>query len=132
MILENVNLSNRKLLTGDYVMSLIEEIKRLLKQVWYFIKKIALKVLNFFKNIIGFFKTPNRLKDLKNNENIIAIAIRDNLENNNYNTVSLAMFDTKSNELYDYQENSLHITAESLDAETISQFGHKDMLVIKA
>ena len=51
----------------------------LLRAIWDFIKKIVVKIINFFNNIMKFFKNPQRLNKLKQNKNILAISIKDEI-----------------------------------------------------
>lgn len=111
-------------------MKLIEIIKKALKAVWEFIKKIFLRILNFLKNIAGFFKDASRLKKLKENSNAIAVAIKEKLESGNYNVVN-CLFDKQEGELIDYEEDCIINQAEKLDNDTIIQFGDKDMLILE-
>ena len=60
----------------------------LLRKIWDFIKKIFLKVVNFVKNIVGFFKDTQRLKKLQEEKNTIAVTIKENLNNENYHVVN--------------------------------------------
>ncbi len=110
---------------------MLEAIKKALKAVWNFIKKIFLKKLNFIKNIMGWFKDPDRLEKLQENKDkYLAISIKENLDNGNYKVVN-CLFDKEECELVDYQEDTISIEAENLDATTKKQFGEKEMIVLK-
>lgn len=41
---------------------MIEAIRVILKSIWFEIVRILIKILNFFKNIISWFKDESRLK----------------------------------------------------------------------
>lgn len=111
-------------------MSLIDTIKQSLKAVWNFIKRIFEKILNFFKNIAGFFKQPERIKKIQENPKVLAISIKENLGNGNFNVIN-CLYDENAEEIIDYENDALIIETESLDAQTISSFGIKDMIILK-
>lgn len=101
----------------------------LAQRIWAFIKHIVVKVLNFVKNIVGFFKNPSKLKKLKENKDLMAISIKENLDNGNYKVVN-CLFNEATNEVEDYEE-SLGIEADDIDSETEQAFGDKAMIVLK-
>lgn len=109
---------------------MIEWIKEKLAAVWEWIKKIVLKIVSFLKNIMGFFKDPNRLKKLKADQDRIAVAIKENLANGNYQVVN-CLYDKEKSELVTPEQDAEVITAEQLDAQTISNFGDKEMVVLQ-
>lgn len=112
------------------IFSFVGEIIAFFKTVWEFIKKIFVPVLNFVKNIVSFFKQPDRLEKLKQDEKKLAIAIKENLDNGNYNVIN-CIFDEETNEVVDYSVDSEVVNTESLDSETSNNFGDKDMIVLK-
>ena len=101
----------------------------LAQRIWAFIKHIVVKVLNFAKNIVSFFKNPSKLKKLKENKDLMAISIKDKLDNGNYKVVN-CLFNEATNEVEDYEE-SLGIEADDIDSETEQAFGDKAMIVLK-
>ncbi|WP_346678732.1 hypothetical protein [uncultured Brachyspira sp.] len=101
----------------------------LLRAIWDFIKKIVVKIINFFNNIMKFFKNPQRLNKLKQNKNILAISIKDRLENGKYNIVN-CLYNKEDDELVDMETDTLGYEAERLDAETEKQFRNADMIVL--
>lgn len=111
-------------------MSLIDTIKQSLKAIWNFIKRIFEKILNFFKNIAGFFKQPERIKKIQEKPKVLAISIKENLDNGNFNVIN-CLYDENAREIIDYENHALIIETESLDAQTISSFGIKDMIILK-
>jgi hypothetical protein len=111
-------------------MSIIDSIKKLLKDVWQFIKKIAVKVLKFFKDIVAWFKKPDVLEQLKNNDKIIAVSIKEKLDNGKYNVVN-CLYDTEEDELVDTSKSTVVFTADSLSSKTLSEFGDKEMILIR-
>lgn len=109
---------------------MIEAIRNALKAVWNFIKRIFVKILNFFGNIVSFFKDPKRLQELERNKDAIAVAIKDRLSTGNYNVIN-CLFDKQKEELIDYMENTLILEAEELDEATKQHFGDKEMIVLR-
>ena len=101
----------------------------LLRKAWEFIKKIFLKIVNFVTNIVSFFKDPQRLKKLQEDKNRIAISIKENLNNGQYNMLNV-LYDKTTEEIVDMETDALGIDAESLDEETKQHFGDKDMIVL--
>lgn len=101
----------------------------LLRKAWEFIKKIFLKIVNFVTNIVSFFKDPQRLKKLQEDKNRIAISIKENLDNGQFNVVN-CLYDKTMEEIVDMETDALGINAESLDEETKQHFGDKDMIVL--
>ena len=110
-------------------MKFLSVIKSLLKAVWDKIKKQAVYVLRFLTNIVAFFKDPNRLGKLKENKDRIAVAIKEKLDNGDYEVVN-CLFDKEQAELVDPEEDAEVISASELDEETLAQFKEKDMLVL--
>ena len=109
---------------------MFEAIKRLLKAVWNFIKKIVLKLVSFVRNIVSFFRDPSRLRKLQEDKNKIAVAIKERLDSGEYQVVN-CLYDQSTNDLVTPNEDAVVMSAEELDAETMSKFGDKDMMVIK-
>lgn len=101
----------------------------LLRKAWEFVKKIILKIVDFAKNIVSFFKDPQRLKKLQEDKNRIAISIKENLDNGQFNVVN-CLYDKTTEEIVDMETDALGIEAESLDEETKQHFGDKDMIVL--
>ena len=99
----------------------------LLRRIWDYIKHIALKVVNFFKNIVNYFKSKESI--LKNNPDVIAVSIKENLRNRNYNKVN-CLYDKEEDNIlgYNYAQG---IEAEELDAKTRNAFGNKDMIILQ-
>lgn len=111
-------------------MNLITLIRDALQSVWAYVKKIFIRILNFLRNIVNWFRQPERLEKVRHNENVVAVAIKNNLDNGNYNIIN-CLFDKSEGEIIDYEEDVLSIEAESLDDETRQQFGYKEMLILQ-
>ena len=102
----------------------------LLRKIWDGIKKIFLKIVDFAKNIVSFFKDPQRLKKLQEEKNTIAVTIKENLNNENYHVVN-CLYNVETDEIVDMETDALGMDAESLDEETKQKFGDKDMLILQ-
>lgn len=101
----------------------------LLNAIWSFIRRIFFKVVNFFRNIVAFFKDPERLRKLHQDSNLMAISIKEKLDNGNYRVVN-CLFDKSDNKVVDMKNHALGIEAEYMDNETANYFGNKDMIVL--
>ena len=101
-----------------------------LRSIWYKIKRFFVKCLSFVKNIVGFFKDPERLAKLKKDKNVIATTIKERLANGNYNTVS-CLFNTVTNEVEDLQVDAQGFESEDIDSQTAMAFGDKEMIVLQ-
>lgn len=60
----------------------------LLRAIWNRIKKFFVKVLNFVNNIVSFFKKPKIFNKLVYNNDLMAVSIKENIENGKYNLVN--------------------------------------------
>ena len=56
--------------------------------------------------------------------------MKEKLDNGNFNVIN-CLFDGNAKEILDYENHALIIETESLDAQTISSFGSKDMIVLE-
>ena len=108
---------------------LMDAIVEIVRAIWNCIKRIFQRVLQFFNNIVSFFKNPHRLRKLQSDPNLVAVAVKENLDNGNYHTVN-CLYNEKTNEVVDMQEDALGIQSEQLDAETCRNFGNKPMVVL--
>jgi len=102
-----------------------ELIKELLASVWNTIKKIIVKVLNFFKNIVSWFKEPSRLRKIKEDKNKMAIVIKEKMKNGDYEVINV-LFDKNESEILDAEV----ISAGDIDQETHNKFKDKDMVIL--
>lgn len=101
----------------------------LLRAIWNRIKKFFVKVLNFVNNIVSFFKNPQRLNKLKEDRDLIAVSIKENLENGQYNLVN-CLYDKVLEEVVEVETDAIGIETEKLDKETKQHFGNKDMIIL--
>lgn len=100
-----------------------------LQAVWDYLKKIWVKICSFFGTIVSFFKNPERLRKLKEDRNNVAVAIKEKLDTGEYQVVN-CLFNKEEGKLVNPEEDAEIIQAENLDAQTMQNFGDKDMLVL--
>lgn len=112
------------------LLDLVDDAIELLHRLWNGIKKIFVKILRFAKNIVEFFKNPRRIKQLKEDSDIIAVSIKENLDNGDYKVVN-CLFDKEKNEVVDMQTDAQGIGAENIDNETEEAFGNKAMVILQ-
>ena len=101
----------------------------LLKAIWNKIKKFFVKVLNFAKNIVSFFKNPKIFNKLVYNDNLMAVSIKEKINDGNFRIVN-CLYDEITEDITDIEMDTVGIEAEKLDKETKQQFGNKDMIVL--
>ncbi|MRJ08100.1 hypothetical protein EDL99_04250 [Ornithobacterium rhinotracheale] len=116
-------------------------IRDLILAVWEKLKKIFIKVLNFFKHIGEWFKS--NLAKYKGQKSIKAISYRieNNLKTGNYETWNLSELENYEgaivNTFYDeekgeiIEENTEVIAYKDLDQAFIDRFKDKSMLIIE-
>ena len=104
------------------------ELWEAIEEVWDYLKKIFVKILNFFNNIVSWFKDPKRLRKLHKDQNKIAFAIKQKLSNGDYNVVT-GIFDQETGEVL--EEDTVVYETEKLDKETAKHFGKKDLIILK-
>ncbi len=103
-------------------------IKKALKAIWNFIKRVVLAIINFFKNIVAWFRLPGRLKKLEDDRNLIAVAIKENLDSGNYNIIN-CLFNKETNKVD--ESDAIIMESGSLDGETRQKFSDKDMIILQ-
>lgn len=103
---------------------------KFLQNIWNHIKHIFLKIIKFFKNIVSYFRHPDKLKKLQDDSDLIAVSIKENLDTGNYNVVN-CLYNSRTENVVDLQEDAEGITAENIDSTTSDSFGNKSMIVIK-
>lgn len=109
----------------DFIFECIEELGR-------FIKRIFLRIVNFVKNIVSFFKDPRRQRKLQEDKNTIAVTVKKHLENGDYRVVS-CLFDKKKNEVVTERdgEDIQDVEGEELDDKLSGAFGDKNMVILE-
>ncbi len=100
-----------------------DEIKR-------FGKWLLTKIVNFAKNIKAFFLERRRLKLLRKRKELLAVSIKERLDNGNYGVVN-CLYNKDTEEIFDMEKEAQGIEAEQLDNETIRHFGNKEMIVLQ-
>ena len=111
-----------------------------LKKIWDLIKKIAVAIFDFIKNLANWFRSRIAIV-LQNHPSAIPIAlkIKEELSAGNYNTVDLGLRQDKGyivKTFYDEQtgeilsDNTEMVEYSQLDNQTKAHFADKDMLVL--
>ena len=99
-----------------------------LEAIWDFISHWFVQILNFFGNIVSFFQDPLRKQKILTDKNKVAVSIKENLQNGNYNVVN-CLFDQEVGAIVDYDAETYE--AQTLDRETQTKFGNKNMIILK-
>ena len=105
-------------------------IKKALRAIWDLIKRIVLHICRFFANIVGFFKNPSRLEKLRQDKDVIAVAIKENLDSGNYQVVE-CLFNKETGNIVNPEEDAQIIEAEDIDTDTEHRFDGKEMVILK-
>lgn len=111
-----------------------------LKKIWDFIKKIAVVIFNFIKNLADWFRNRYAMV-IQNHPSALPIAlkIKDELSAGNYNTIDLGLKQDKGyivKTFYDEQtgeilsDNTEIVEYSQLDSQTKASLADKDMLVL--
>lgn len=91
-------------------------------------KWLLKKILNFAKNIRDFFRERRRMKLLQERKELLAVSVKEKLDNGNYGVVN-CLYDTDAEEVF--EEEAQDVEAEQLDDVTIRNFGDKEMIVLQ-
>jgi len=130
---------------------LIGSILNFIKRVWDFIKKIVVKIVSFFKHIVGWARNALKklLQNLEDKRKIkkidpIVIKIKEAIESNNYTTVPIGLkeqvqkeqlvqcvYDREKGEIVDWENTARVISYGDLDPETKRAFEDKDMIILQ-
>lgn len=102
----------------------------MLKAAWDWIVQLVVKIISFVRNIVAFFKDRRRLERLRREKQLLAVAVKENLQNGNVNVIN-CLFDEDTCEVVDMEEDAQIMKAEDMDQQTRTNFGDKDMLVLK-
>ena len=81
------------------------------------------------KEVIEFFKQDEVLKILKENKNLLAVAIRKNLPDNKMRLI-LTLYDTTKEDVIEFPSAKAYIV-KTLDSDLEQNFGDKEMIVLK-
>lgn len=93
-------------------------------------KAIYQKIVSFAKNVLSFFQKPSRLKVLEQHKETIAVTIKENLNNGNVQLIN-CLYDTKKEEVVNYEEDAYGYECEQMDPELARNFGNKDMIILQ-
>ena len=104
------------------------ELWEAIKKVWNFLKRVTVKILNFFNNIVNWFKNPETLAEIRKDLNNLPVAVKQNLANGKV-TVITGIFNKATGELS--VKHTIVYDAEKLDEETAKRFGDKDLIILK-
>lgn len=102
----------------------------LLETLWDKIKHVFLTVCRFAINVVRFFKDPSRLSKLKRNKDLLAVSIKENLNNGQVRVVN-CLFNEETEEVEDYEEDALGMEAGGVDQELANAFGNKPMVILQ-
>ena len=82
------------------------------------------------EELIRFFKNDDVLQHLKENENLIAVAIKSKLDDGNIHILA-ALFNNNTKEVEYYEKYMLNYKTSKLDEDLNKAFEDKDMIVLK-
>lgn len=103
-------------------------------RAWRWIKKVVLAIIRFVDNVVSWFEDPNRLRELQEDMDNIAVVVKEKLENGDYKVVK-CLFNKREGKIVGREEASnQHIegmTSDNLDEKTKRSFGNKDMIVLE-
>lgn len=81
------------------------------------------------EDVIVFFRKKEVLEKLKSNENIIAVAIRENKKD--YYEILCTLYDQEKKEILNIDECSLIFKTKNIDKDLKNAFGDKDMIILQ-
>lgn len=115
---------------------MIKTIKKLLAAIWNSLKKIFKAIVNFVKDIANWLKQKfYRIVKKYPNAKPIALRIKKDLEEGNYNTYDLGLKDVIVKTFYDeetgkiIEEETEVVKYNELDEKTKEKFGDKELIV---
>ncbi|WP_461830195.1 hypothetical protein [Aquifex sp.] len=107
---------------------MMDYIVNLLRSIWNAIKKIFRKILNFFNDIVDWFRAKIHKYIDKPYIKAVAVRIDDALKNGNYRIVK-CFYDTKKGKIID--EDLEGIEAEQLDDYAQDIFKDKPVVILE-
>lgn len=103
-------------------------------RAWRWIKKVVLAIIRFVDNVVSWFEDPNRLRELQEDMDNIAVVVKEKLENGDYKVVK-CLFNKREGKIVGREEASNQyiegMTSDNLDEKTKRSFGNKDMIVLE-
>lgn len=113
---------------------MLDWIWELIADAWNWVKRKFVEIINFVNNIVSWFKDPRRIEKLRREKNIVAVAIKRNLDSGNYNVIN-CLFDKNEGKVVGEHNEENHyaegIESMALDSDMNEKFGDKDMIVLK-
>ncbi|WP_104638475.1 hypothetical protein [Helicobacter bizzozeronii] len=86
------------------------------------------EIISFKDDIVAWFKSPERLQHLHKNKKVIAVSIKEKLNNGNHGVIN-CLFNTETQEIDG--EEIQGIEGKEIDEDTQKNFGDKNMIVLK-
>lgn len=114
----------------DFVDDVVDGIFEAIDALGDAIMRLFRAVVRFFQEIVKFFKNKGRLAKLQCDKNLLAVSVKQKLKNGNYKVVN-CLFNEKTGELSNPEEDAQVIESEDLDTETKAQFGDEDMIILQ-
>ncbi|WP_104682252.1 hypothetical protein [Helicobacter felis] len=108
-------------------MGIISDIWGFFVRIWNAVKRFFIRLLQFSQHIISWFKNPSRLRQLEQDKRLLAVAIKERLENGNYGVVK-CLYNKQTEGV---EEKADGIASEQVDAETQKHFGNQEMIVLE-
>ncbi len=115
-------------LKKDAILERVDFYVKMANQLWGYINKIFVEVLSFSENIIGYFN--QLLSGRKLDKDVLALSIKENLDNGNYRTVN-CLYNQKKGEVIDLTKSSIGIDSHKIDQQTREAFGERNMIILK-
>lgn len=81
------------------------------------------------KEVVTFFKGQEIFRELENNSNLKAVAIRKNINSGNIK-ITLALFDKTNDKIANTKHGKTYIV-KNLDSDLEKAFGNKEMIVLQ-
>lgn len=83
------------------------------------------------ETVLKFFKEVSRLKILRENADLLAVAVKREAKDGETTVVTLCLFDKKKGELFEPETHAILYVAGALGNDLAEQFGDKDMITFQ-
>lgn len=80
--------------------------------------------------ILGFFKQPEINSSLRQNKNLVAVAIKETGKNGTIHIIA-TLFDKEKNDVSDFDKKAVAWNAKKIDNQLAQLFGDKEMIVLQ-
>lgn len=103
--------------------------------IFFFTRKKSISIESIkqeslsMKEVIGFFQQTEILKQLQENSNLLAVVVREKLDNGDI-ALTLTCYD-KEKEKIAHSPYTKQYVVKNMDSDLIQNFGNKDMLVLE-